>query len=252
MRRFSDVDLPKLMNRLRQPADGRQGRIVTRAVRNAQLRVEQQNKHVRMGVLKFDNDERTAQRHLCGAPAHPAGRISTGGPPHAGRGRHRLRRRRHRRCAACRLGSGPCGRHSPRSSGGDQTVVVDPRRRRPRSPQRNCSTRWSPTPNEHSPNGRPTSGRSRARAMRLRERDIIPGRHGPQVARTPLRDGLPQGGHRPAGDGPAGPVVEFRRRLRDVRRHARRAEGGVRRSPVPGLGRPPRKGVRAEAPDASN
>ena len=46
--------------------------------------------------------------------------------------------------------------------GGNRTVVVDPRRRRPRGPQ-NCSTRWSPTPNERSPNGRPTSRRSRAR-----------------------------------------------------------------------------------------
>ncbi len=55
MHRFSDVDLPKLMNRLRQPADEAiKAGIVTRAVRNAQLRVEQQNKHVRMGVLKFD------------------------------------------------------------------------------------------------------------------------------------------------------------------------------------------------------
>ncbi len=62
MRRFSDVDLPKLMNRLRQPADEAiAAGIVTRAVRNAQLTVEQQNQHIRIGVLKFDevmNDQR--------------------------------------------------------------------------------------------------------------------------------------------------------------------------------------------------
>ena len=79
MRRFSDVDLPKLMNRLRQPADEAiKAGIVTRAVRNAQLRVEQQNKHVRMGVLKFDevmNEQRNViyaarRRILRGADLH--------------------------------------------------------------------------------------------------------------------------------------------------------------------------------------
>ena len=40
----------------------------------------------------------------------------------------------------------------------------------------------------------------------------------PQVARAPLRDGLPAGGHRPAGDGPARPAGRVPARgLRHVR-----------------------------------
>ena len=51
----------------------------------------------------------------------------------------------------------------------------------------------------------------------------------PQVARAPLRDGLPPGGHRPAGDGPARPAGRVPARgLRHVQRHDGRAS---RRSP---------------------
>ncbi len=56
---------------------------------------------------------------------------------------------------------------------------------------------------------------------------------GPQVARAPLRDGLPQGGHRPARDGPAGSVGRVPAGgLRHVRGHAGLAQGGVRRLPL--------------------
>ena len=58
-------------------------------------------------------------------------------------------------------------------------------------------------------------------------------RAGPQVARAPLRDGLPQGGHRTAGDGAARSAGRVPARgLRHVRRDARLAQGGVRRIPV--------------------
>ncbi len=55
----------------------------------------------------------------------------------------------------------------------------------------------------------------------------------PQVARAPLRDGLPARGHRPAGDGAARPAggVPARGR-RDVQRHDGRLHGGGRRVPV--------------------
>ena len=66
-----------------------------------------------------------------------------------------------------------------------------------------------------------------ARAQRAAQR------HRPQVARAPLRDGLSQGGHRPACDGAARPAGRVPARgLRHVQRHARRDEGGGRRLPV--------------------
>ena len=67
-------------------------------------------------------------------------------------------------------------------------------------------------------------GDPRARAPRraLRAR--------PQVARAPLRDGLPQGGHRPAGDGPAQPAGRVPEGgLRPLQRDDGRHQGGVRR-----------------------
>ena len=77
--------------------------------------------------------------------------------------------------------------------------------------------------------------RSRARGARRRGRDAparaqrAAQRPRPQVARAPLRDGLPQGGHRPARDGAARPAGRVPARgLRHVRRHARRRS---RRSP---------------------
>ena len=83
-----------------------------------------------------------------------------------------------------------------------------------------------------------------ARGDRRRGRDAPAGaqcaaqRHRPQVARAPLRDGLPQGGHRPARDGAARPAGRVPARgLRHVHRHARRAEGGVGRLPVQRPGR---------------
>ncbi len=53
-------------------------------------------------------------------------------------------------------------------------------------------------------------------------RDRAPGHvadHRPALARAPLRDGLPAGGHQPAGHGPEGPARRVAARgLRDVRR----------------------------------
>ena len=65
----------------------------------------------------------------------------------------------------------------------------------------------------------------------------------PQVARAPLRDGLPQGGHRPARDGPARPAGGVPARgLPALPRDDRGHQGGDRRLPVqprgPGRGSP--------------
>ena len=82
----------------------------------------------------------------------------------------------------------------------------------------------------------------------------------PQVARAPVRDGLPAGGHRPARDGPARPARGVPARgLRPVRGDDGRDQGGVGRLPVqprgPGGrrgGRPDRTGARhgERGPDA--
>ncbi len=59
----------------------------------------------------------------------------------------------------------------------------------------------------------------------------------PQVARAPLRDGLPPGGHRPAGHGPARPAGGVPARgLPAVPGHDRGHQGGVGRLPVPARG----------------
>ena len=55
----------------------------------------------------------------------------------------------------------------------------------------------------------------------------------PQVARAPLRDGLPQGGHRPAGDGPARPAGGVPARgVPALQRDERRDQGRDGRLPV--------------------
>ena len=72
-------------------------------------------------------------------------------------------------------------------------------------------------------------------------------RAGPQVARAPLRDGLPPGGHRPAGDGPARPAGRVPARgLPALRGDERVDQGGVGRLPVqrPGRRRPARSSRR--------
>ena len=55
MRRFSDVNLEKLMTRLKMPDDEPiQAKVVTRAIKAAQTQVEQQNFEQRKNVLKYD------------------------------------------------------------------------------------------------------------------------------------------------------------------------------------------------------
>ena len=62
----------------------------------------------------------------------------------------------------------------------------------------------------------------------------------PQVARAPLRDGLPAGRHPPARDGQPRPGRGVPARgLRHVHRHARRHQGGVGRVPVQPRGEDP-------------
>ncbi len=55
MRRFSSVNLYKLMSRLHMPDDEAiKSKAVTRAVRNAQTQIEQENFETRMNIVKYD------------------------------------------------------------------------------------------------------------------------------------------------------------------------------------------------------
>ena len=97
------------------------------------------------------------------------------------------------------------------------------------------------------PSARRRSARGDARARA--PRDPVGPR--PQVARAPLRDGLPAGGHRPAGDGPAGPAGRVPARgLRPVRRDDGLHQGGDRRLPVQPRG--PGRGARAKRPTTTS
>ena len=87
---------------------------------------------------------------------------------------------------------------------------------------------------------RPRDGRRhralRAARGRARRRGDARGRapgdaahHRPALARAPRGDGLPQGGHQPAGDGPEGPAHRVAARgLRDVRRDDEGHRPGLR------------------------
>ena len=90
------------------------------------------------------------------------------------------------------------------------------------------------------------------RSYDAREEELTPERHAgagapggafgarPQVARAPLRDGLPARGHRAAGHGPAGSADRVPARgLRPVQQHDGGDQGGVGRQPVQPPGRGP-------------
>ena len=96
-------------------------------------------------------------------------------------------------------------------------------------------------PAEGRPGGlRPPRGRDRRRGDARARASRDPLGAGPQVARAPLRDGLPARGHLPAGLLPARPARGVPARgLRHVRRDDGRHQGGVGRLPLqpPGRGR---------------
>ena len=85
---------------------------------------------------------------------------------------------------------------------------------------------------------RPPGGRARRRGDARAGAAGAAHRAGPQVARAPLRDGLPARGHRPAGDGPARPAGRVPARgRRHVQRHDGSLHGGGRRLRLPPGGR---------------
>ena len=181
-----------------------ESRMVTRAIASAQSQVEARNFEIRKNVLKYD-DVLNRQREVIYAERR---RVLEGADLHE-QVRHfitdvvtQLRRRRHHRGLRRRLGPRPA-----LAGAQDPVPGVDHHRRRGRGgrrPQRDHAA----DARERADGGRaarlrPARGEARRRDHARAGAARRPLGARPQVARAPLRDGLPAGGHRPAGDGPA-------------------------------------------------
>ena len=241
MRRFNGATLESMLTRLNLPDDVPiEAKMVTRAIKSAQTQVEQQNFEVRKNVLKYDevmNQQRKViyaerRRILEGEnlqeqatdmlvdviTAYVDGATSEGYAEDWDLDALWTALKTLYPVGIDARDADPAGR-------GLRARRAHPRRaaRRAGQRRRTCLCREG----------------SRARGARRRGRDAPAGaqraaqRHRPQVARAPLRDGLPQGGHRPARDGAARSAGRVPARgLRHVHGHARRHEGGVGRLPV--------------------
>ena len=193
-----------------------EAKMVTKAIERAQNTVEQRNAEIRKNVLKYDevmNEQRKViykrrDQILDGADLRDEALEYLAEAVDATH-RHLLRRR-------LRRGVGPRRPARPSS----RTLWPDRAHRR-----RARRVRHAPTSSTSSLMGeaiallRAARGRARRRAD---ARGRAPGdapHHRPALARAPLRDGLPAGGHQPAGHGPEGPARRVAARgLRDVRR----------------------------------
>ena len=182
-----------------------ESKIVTRSIQSAQSQVEAQNFEIRKNVLKYD-DVLNRQREVIYAERRE---VLHGADLHE-QVRHFLDDVGHGYVTAAtsdglrrRLGPGPAlagpqdalpGRHhaSPRSSeeaGGRSGVTQDMLLTELRSDIQHAYDRREESLGEE------VDPRARAPGRAVRA--------GPQVARAPLRDGLPPGGHRPAGRWPS-------------------------------------------------
>ena len=190
-----------------------EAKMVTKAIERAQTTVEQKNGEIRKNVLKYD-EVMNAQRKVIYAlrdqildEADLRDEDPRGAPARGGRGarRHLLRGRLPR-------GVGP--RRPPRRRP-HLLALADATSSSRRSGAPTTSTSCSST----TPS--PTTRSARASSARRHAPGRAPGDaqdHRHEVARAPLRDGLPPGGHQPAGHGPEGPAHRVAARgLRDVR-----------------------------------
>ena len=234
MRLFKSDWVDRVLQVLKIPDDVPiENKRVTSAIANAQGQVESQNFESRKNVLKYD-DVMDRQRKVIygerrevleGADIEDQVRsfiddVVTGTVTERHRG---TRRRVGPRAAVDRPRPAVAGLARPRDL---------PRGRRGRGRRR-------PGRADQDPAGRRAGGVRRARGRggrRGHARARAPGAPvgaGPQVARAPLRDGLPARGHLPArvlAARPAGRVPA--RGLRDVRRDDGRHQGGGRRLPL--------------------
>ncbi len=175
--------------------------MVSRAIASAQSQVEQQNFEIRKNVLKYDEVLNRQREVIYGERrTRPGGR----GPARAGAALDQRRRRRATwrappprasRRSGTSTGCGAPSSSSTRSGSPIEDLEEeaggrDGLDRRVSSPSR---SRTTPRPHYRERGGAARRrGHARAGAPR---RPVGPG---PQVARAPLRDGLPPGGHRPA------------------------------------------------------
>ena len=189
--------------------------MVSKAIERAQNTVEQQNAEIRKNVLKYDevmNEQRKviyALRDQILDEADLREKILERVPGRGGRGarRHLLRGRLPR-------GVGP--RRAPRR--GAHLLAVVAHHRAARRGVGSTDELYELLVDD-------AIDALREARERARRRRDAPGRapgdapdHRHEVARAPLRDGLPAGGHQPAGDGPEGPAHRVAARgLRDVR-----------------------------------
>ena len=246
MRLFKSDWVDRVLTMMKVPDDVPiENKRVTGAIASAQGQVESQNFESRKNVLKYD-DVMSRQREVIYGErrevlegADLEAQIRTFIDDVVGR----LRHRRHHRV---RGGLGP-----REAVGRAPAALPDPAE--PRD-----AGEGGGGPREHEPRGahRAAQGRRPGRLRPPRGRGGRGGHAraraargalgaGPQVARAPLRDGLPARGHLPAGllaARPAGGVPA--RGLRDVRRDDGRHQGGVGRLPVQPRRRGRRRGGR--------
>ena len=212
MRRFNGAALETLLTRLNLPDDVPiEAKMVTRAIKSAQTQVEQQNFEVRKNVLKYD-EVMNQQRKVIYAERR---RILEG---------ENLQEQAHDMLVdvitAYVDGATAEGYAEDWDLealwtalktlypvGIDHETLIDAGRR-VGEPGELTREELLDALVEDAERAYARKG-SRARRARGRGRDASTGtqraaqRHRPQVARAPLRDGLPQGGHRPARDGAA-------------------------------------------------
>ena len=209
--------------------------MVTKAIERAQRTVEDRNFEIRKNVLKYDevmNEQRKViyrrrQQILDGEDLARRGRRRDR-VARSSRARRAVLPRRvlrglGRRRAARRRRRSTTRRASPRSS-------ID-EVHRARGARASCSSTTPSTLYEEKERGDRRRDAARDRAPR----DALGDR--PALARAPLRDGLPAGGHQPAGHGPAGPAGGVAARgLRHVRGDDGPDRGRLRPLRVPPAG----------------
>ena len=199
--------------------------MVTKAIERAQTTVEQKNAEIRKNVLKYDevmNEQRKViykrrDQILDGEDLKSA--------------RHGVPGRGGRRADRDALRVGGDRRVGPRRPGQRAGAVLAVEARPPTS-----SSRRHDTDELYDLVMAEATAHYEQREERARRRRDARGRapgdaahHRPALARAPRGDGLPPGGHQPAGDGPEGPARRVAARgLRDVRRDDEGHRPGLR------------------------
>ena len=236
MRLFKAQMVERVMSMANVPDDVPiENKMVTRAIASAQSQVEQQNFETRKNVLKYDEVLNRQREVIYGERRRVLEGEDLQEQVAALHGRHRSTRTSTRRPprASPRTGTWTgCG--APSSSSTRCKVTVE-ELEEAAGDRAGITAEFIAESVKDDIHEQYDDARGAAR-LGDHARAGAPGRAvgaGPQVARAPLRDGLPPGGHRPARDGAAGPAGGVPARgLRHVHRDDGRHQGGVRRLPV--------------------